>query len=67
MTMNDSERPALRPVKDQSLHIWADEDISRLVGELYVTLREVDGVDDATAEQAAEMTYDLLTGDWTDD
>lgn len=46
-------------------YIYSDEDIERIVGELYAHVREIDGVDESTAEQISTMTYDLATGDWT--
>jgi hypothetical protein len=50
---------------DDDLYVYSDEDIERIVGELYAQVRELEDVDESTAEQISTMTYDIATGDWT--
>jgi len=50
---------------DDDLYVYSDEDIERIAAEVFAHVRELDGVDESTAEQISTMTYDLATGDWT--
>jgi hypothetical protein len=61
--MSDST-PAERPTLNQDVYVFADEDLSRLVGEVYVELRSLPAFDDDDAEEAAELTYQMPTGGW---
>lgn len=64
--MTDSDGPE-RPRLDQDVYIYSDEDCARIAGEVYARLRELEDVDDETAQTAATMIHDLLTGEWQAD
>jgi hypothetical protein len=49
------------------LYVYSDDDIGRIVAELYARVRELEGVDETTADCIAAMTHDLATGDWNSD
>jgi len=57
--------PAERPTLEGDLYVYGDEDISKICGEMYARLHELEGLDDTEAEAVCNMLYDLLTGDWT--
>lgn len=56
--------PAERPTLEGDLYIYADEDISKVCGELYTRLHEFEDLDEIEAEAICNMLFDLLTGDW---
>lgn len=62
--MSAPDQPAERPTLSGDLYVYGDEDLSRICGELYAQVRELEGVDDTEAEAVGNMVYDLLTGDW---
>lgn len=63
--MTDDDAPVERPTLEGDVYIYTDEDISRIAGEAYAQLIQLKGMNAETAEQAAELFYELATGDWT--
>lgn len=63
-SMTASDPHADRPTQDGDLYVYADEDISRVCGEVYSRLQEFDDLDDTEAEAICNMLFDMLTGDW---
>lgn len=57
-----------RPTQDEGdLFLYTEDDLAQLAAEVYAWVREVDGVDEATAEAIADAVFELHTGQWLTD
>ena len=54
-----------QPVLDRGdFYIFDEEDLANIAAEVFAHTRELEDLDDDTAEDIADMTYDLMTGEW---
>lgn len=56
--------PVDRPPQEDNWYILTDEDFEALAAEVYANLRELPEVTERDACAAAEMVWDLGTGEW---
>jgi len=65
--MTDRDEPVARPtLSEGDLFVFSEEDLADASAEMVVWLREIPGLTDAHAEEAATMMFEILTDGWAD-
>jgi len=62
---DEGNRPVVRPLDDEELYVYSEDDLADILSDAFVDLREV--VADDQAADCVSIVYDRLTDDYYTD